>query len=191
MGKMKELVMETEFPITTVINIIGPPCAGKSTLAAELYAKMKRQHMDVEMVREVAKEWAIDGRKIGPFDQLAILGEQIKRESSLYGKVKYIVTDSPILIGSFYFDYNHDQSFMNKTVQDYYKYAEESGIKFLNYMLPARSIYQSAGRFESKEEADAIDTMLWLYMAEQKYEFENCDFLSYEDTLNLILGDLK
>ena len=93
--------------MTTVINLISGPGSGKSTLAAELYANMKRRHLDVEIVREVAKEWAYEGKKIGPFEQIAIIGEQIKKESSLFGKVNYIVTDSPTLLGAFYFEHNH------------------------------------------------------------------------------------
>jgi hypothetical protein len=176
---------------TTVINLIGGPGAGKSTLAAELYAKMKRQQLDVEMVREVAKEWALEGRKIGPFEQLSILGEQIKKESSLFGKVQYVVTDSPVLLGAFYFDYNHDQEFMNKMVQDYYRFAQQNGVKFLNYMVPRCDKYNTTGRFETEQEANDIDDAVYLYMACQDYEFTRFPNHSYSMVLDEILKELK
>ena len=40
---------------TIVINLIGSPGTGKSTLASELFSKMKWQGYDVELVSEYAK----------------------------------------------------------------------------------------------------------------------------------------
>ena len=41
---------------TIVINLIGSPGTGKSTLASELFSKMKWKGHDVELVSEYAKE---------------------------------------------------------------------------------------------------------------------------------------
>lgn len=41
--------------ITTVINLIGSPGTGKSTIASELFAKMKWQGFDVELVSKCCK----------------------------------------------------------------------------------------------------------------------------------------
>ena len=38
-----------------IINLIGEPSAGKSTIAAELFAKMKKAGYNVELVTEYAK----------------------------------------------------------------------------------------------------------------------------------------
>lgn len=176
--------------MTTVINLIGGPGVGKSTLAADLYVRMKHKHMNVEMVREVAKEWAIEGRKIGPFEQLSILGEQIKKESSLFGKVDYIVTDSPVLLGAFYFDYNHNETFMNVMVKDYYKFAKIYNINFKNYMIPRLHEYEEYGRFESKEQAEEIDTALHFYMACQDYEYSLFGEKNYDTIVESILREL-
>jgi len=156
---------------TTVINLIGGPGCGKSTLAAEIFAKMKRLNMNVEMVREVAKEWAWEGKKIGPFEQLAILGEQIKKESSLYGKVEYLVTDSPVLLGAFYFEHNHKQTFANDMVHQYYKYAKEKGIIFKNYQLCRNKPYNPEGRFESERQAKVLDKKILNFLLDHKYDF--------------------
>jgi len=180
--------------MTTVINLISGPGSGKSTLAAELYANMKRRHLDVEIVREVAKEWAYEGKKIGPFEQIAIIGEQIKKESSLFGKVNYIVTDSPTLLGAFYFEHNHGPLFMNKMVKNYYDYSERNGITFLNYIIPRYGIYDNKGRFESEEEAKEIDTDLWWYLSTENYTFKNFadqnNNIMSDDILNLIIKDV-
>lgn len=41
---------------TIVVNLIGSPGTGKSTIASELFAKMKWEGFDVELVSEYAKE---------------------------------------------------------------------------------------------------------------------------------------
>ena len=41
---------------TIVINLIGAPGTGKSTVASELFSKMKWSGYDVELVSEYAKE---------------------------------------------------------------------------------------------------------------------------------------
>lgn len=42
--------------MTKVINLIGAPGAGKSTIASQLFSLMKWQGLDVELVSEYAKE---------------------------------------------------------------------------------------------------------------------------------------
>lgn len=180
--------MEQDQVKTTVISLLGGPCSGKSTLAADLYAKMKRRHMKVEMVREVAKEWAYDGKQIGPFEQIAIIGEQIKKESSLFGKVDYIITDSPVLLGAFYFDYNHDQRFMNTMVNEYYEFAKTRDIKFINYVIPrADAPYNPEGRFESEQESIDIDDAIVLYLAAEGYFYNLFQDNDHEAIANTIL----
>lgn len=155
---------------TIVINFIGGPGCRKSTMAADMYAVMKRKRMSVELVREVAKEWAIEGRKIGPFEQLSILGEQIQRESSLYTKVKYIVTDSPVVLGAFYFDHNHKQTFANEMIRAYYDFANRHGVQFKNIFLPRREDYDPEGRYETKEEAMHLDKAIFDYLSLHRYD---------------------
>lgn len=147
--------------MTTVINLFGSPSSGKSTLQADLYAKMKKDGYDVEMVREVAKKWALSKNEISAFDQLNIIGEQIKHESDLYGKVEYIITDSPVMLGAFYMNYNHKERFMQNMVQYYMNFAQRKGVEFKNILLNRRGIpYQRNGRFESENEVTNLENSL-------------------------------
>lgn len=176
---------------TKVINLIAGPGAGKSTLAADLYARMKRNRMKVEMVREVAKEWVWQGREIGPFEQLAILGEQIHKESALFGKVDYVVTDSPVLLGAFYMSNNHNQKFANQFVKDYYNFAKQQGVVFLNAVLPRTKEYDTEGRLETKSEAIEIDERIVEYLDDHWYDYvlhsPHCDD---DEIIKRILGRL-
>lgn len=180
--------MEKKLESTTVISLYSGPGSGKSTLSAELYAIMKYKHLSVEMVREVAKEWAFDNRKIGPFDQISIIGEQIKRESSLFGQVNYIITDSPVALGAFYFEHNHNQMFMSDMVEQYYKFCNKNNIKFKNFFLTRQSYYEQHGRFETRSEAKVVDAGLQLFMdtCGYKYDILNNPNTRAEDILKIM-----
>ena len=41
---------------TLVVNLIAPPSAGKSTMAANIFAELKWMGIDCEIVSEFAKE---------------------------------------------------------------------------------------------------------------------------------------
>ena len=41
---------------TLVINLIGGPCSGKSTIAAELFARLKKMGIKTELVSEYIKD---------------------------------------------------------------------------------------------------------------------------------------
>lgn len=100
---------------TRHLHIYGAPGVGKSTLAAVIYAEMKLAGISVELVQEYAQEhvWA------GTLDSLLqghITLEQIRREEALIGKVDWIVTDSPPLLGPAYADIGQDERLRHRVM---------------------------------------------------------------------------
>lgn len=172
--------------MTKIINLFGGPGCGKSTLQSDIYSFMKKEGLKVEMVREVAKKWAWKKDKITPVDQLNIIGQQIQDESELYGKVDYIVTDSPILLGAFYMWHNFGEEFMTDMVKNYMNFAENNGVEFKNFLLERQGIpYQQDGRYENKYQIESLDHELSAYLYENYIEY---DIISCnpEDRINLI-----
>ncbi|RLI58649.1 MAG: hypothetical protein DRO67_10515 [Candidatus Asgardarchaeum californiense] len=84
-----------------VINLIGPPGAGKSTTAAGLFNIMKLEELKVELVTEYAKDLVYEER-LDKLDQNYIFAKQHRRLSRLDGVVDYVVTDSPLLLSLYY-----------------------------------------------------------------------------------------
>jgi predicted ATPase len=85
------------------INMFGGPGAGKSTLAAEVFAELKKAGHNAEIVQEVVKERVYEGLKMGVWDSVWTFGKQLKRElRALEGGVDIIVSDSPLLLQCFY-----------------------------------------------------------------------------------------
>ena len=144
---------------TTVINIYGAPGAGKSTLAAEIYAEMSKRGESVELVREVAKEKAWAGKKMTLIEQINVTTEQMLRESSLYGKVKYVITDSPIELGHFYCKYYHHSYALENMTDTMSRIPGVEGSK--HFFLPLlEESYTSNGRFSDLKEAREIQELL-------------------------------
>lgn len=146
---------------TTIINLYGGPGTGKSTNAALLYYLLKVQNLNAELVREYVKDWAWEGRKINVNDQIYFLGKQSRKESMLYGKVDWIVTDSPVWMNLLYAEaYCPDiiASGVKALVHSFYKQAEDDGHKHIHIFLKRTKPYLAEGRYQNEEQARQIDT---------------------------------
>ena len=88
--------------MSLIINFMGGPSTGKSTLAAGLFYELKLNGYNVELVREFAKDLAYDQDKKTIKNQAYVTGTQIQRQMQPYGQVDVVITDSPILLGVFY-----------------------------------------------------------------------------------------
>lgn len=87
------------------INIYGGPGVGKSTLAARIYADLRRDQISAELVREVVKDYVYAGRTLTPWEQVSIFGRQFDAEFlPLNAGVKHIVSDSPLFLRCIYGD---------------------------------------------------------------------------------------
>jgi hypothetical protein len=148
---------------TKMINLYAGSGAGKSTGACEIFAYMKRQGYDVELVREWVKGWAWEERRIEPLDQIYILGKQIKAEKSLYGKVEYIVTDSPLLLGGFYDNLYSGKDNFSKYLVAVKEQVEEI-TKPYDIFIQRTKPFNPKGRYETEEQAKMNDELLKTYL---------------------------
>lgn len=178
--------------MTTIINLYGGPGTGKSTSAAFLYYVLKAEGQNAELVREYVKDWAWEKRHIGPYDQMYFLGKQGRRESMLYGKVDWIVTDSPVLIGTYY-----SQLYSPLAVSEgiraqtlgFYRQAAEEGHRHVHVFLKRTKEYVAAGRYQSEKEAKTVDVGLKRLLTELRFPFIECN--TDEQSLRELLASLK
>lgn len=87
---------------TLVVNLLGAPSSGKSTLAAQLYAELSKRGHLAEYVTEVAKDLVWDQRHNILQYQHLVFGLQHQKLDRLIGKVDFVVTDSPLLLSKYY-----------------------------------------------------------------------------------------
>lgn len=141
---------------TTILNIWAGPGAGKSTTAAEVFCRLKKAGYVAELVTEYIKSWAWAGRKPGPYDDLYITAKQISRETALYGKVDYIVTDSPVGLGVIYAS-DAQRAIQLAMVQDVRRRALADGVRPVDCRLVRSKPYVAKGRYETEEQASLRD----------------------------------
>jgi len=146
--------------MTLVINMLGGSGIGKSTTAAGLYYQMKLAYQNVELVREYVKLLAWQGQEIGQYDQVNIFGEQCKLEHSLYGKVDFIVTDSPIVLAPIYEAYYHGDSMIEEAAIKFLNKSASNDVHQLNIILERTKDYDERGRYQTLDEAKEVDTLV-------------------------------
>lgn len=141
-----------------VINLYAGPGVGKSTLAAEIFWKLKKKLFNVEYCTEYAKQLVYEERhNVLKLDQLYILAKQNRKMYSLIDKgVDIVVTDSPLLLNFFY---NNPKNFDSEVLFAVFK---ELYSKYENYdfFLNRNNNYEynSNGRIQKHlEEAQQID----------------------------------
>lgn len=140
-----------------MVNLLGGSGIGKSTLASQVFGKLKDSRVNTELVREVVKEWAWAGKKIGPFGQSILYGAQLERETALYGKVSVIVTDSPLLLYPVYQKHNNGHESIKHCVFHDMSTAMELGVTYINFLLKRTKPFDPRGRYEDEASAKLID----------------------------------
>lgn len=137
---------------TKVINLFAGPGAGKSTTAAGLFNLMKLSGEKVELVLEYAKDLTYEKNASRLGNQMTILGEQFNRLHRLVGQVEWIITDSPLLLGTMYAHGPFKSPGFTGTVLWAFDVFDN-----VNFVVERHKEYQPWGRNQTEEEARAID----------------------------------
>jgi hypothetical protein len=163
--------------MTQVIDLYGGPGTGKSTSAALLYAFLKMGGVNTELVREYVKEWAWEGRVPGEFDQIYLLGKGVRKESLLYGKVDWVVSDSPVLLGVYYAR-QYGSKLIAEAVETaaikFYDNCKNTGVVHHHIVLERTKKFNPLGRFQTETEAKKIDVELIKILEEFKIPYVTC-----------------
>ena len=141
---------------TKIINLFGGPGSGKSTITSGLFYELKKRNISCDNPYEFPKQVAWEDNKSQITDQLYIFANQHRGIVRSYGKVDFIILDSPILLSLAYKD-GYDKSYpaslygesFDKMVFDVYN--QYTNINFLLNRDDKK--YQTDGRFQSQTES--------------------------------------
>lgn len=142
--------------MTKYINLFGGPGVGKSTTAAAIFVEMKRRNMNVELVTEVAKDFVWEGRMKTLDIQPYVTIKQFRNLYRLKGKVDYVISDSPILLGCIYADKYAPTlpASYKQLIVDLHRQELDPSV---NIMLKRVFEYDHIGRYQSEDEAHQLD----------------------------------
>lgn len=142
--------------MTKYINLFGGPGVGKSTTAASLFVEMKKAGYKVELVTEVAKDFVWEDRATTLSIQPYITIKQFRNLVRLKGKVDYVITDAPILLGCVYADLyaSHLPASYKQFIIDLHNQELDPSV---NIVLRRAFEYDSTGRYQNITEAEGID----------------------------------
>ena len=176
--------------MTILINMLGCPSSGKTSLSAKLFAQMKAMDLNVEYTSEYVKGWAWEERKIGPFDQFYIFGKETHNQSRLFDKVDFIISDSPVMLTAFYHYFYNGNEALNDVCHNFYSLANEAGVQVINFFLPRKKKYIAKGRYQTEEEANAMVFQLKEWLNKERYEYIELECPDKE-RLNVVMEELK
>lgn len=146
--------------MTTLIHIYGAPGSGKSTLASELFSTLKKQGKSAELVTEVAKDWFWGGRTIDRYGQVFLPAKQMLKETTLLGKVDYIITDSPFTLGGFYYNYKYNDCRYDNFLRSLLDRIIGDGHRIIGFFLHKDIEHEELGRYHSEQESLKIEKEL-------------------------------
>ena len=136
---------------TLVINLIGGPCSGKSTISAELFARLKKMGIQCELVSEYIKERIYEEHKTMTKHQISLFGMEHYAIANKIGKVKVIVHDGSFINNIIY--KNEDNPEFDKLIISEYK-------KFnnLDFFIKRGNIeFEEYGRIHNLEQSKELD----------------------------------
>ena len=148
--------------MSIVVNLFGGPGIGKSSIAAGITYKLKKKHISCNNPYEFPKTLAWDNNTPAIKDQLFVFANQHRGIAQSYGKVDYIIVDSPILFSKIYHSYytkGYPAEFygdlFHQMVLDLHKKYQS-----INILLErAEGIHNDEERFQNYEESLDIDKL--------------------------------
>lgn len=173
---------------TIIVNLFGAPGAGKSTGAAYIFSKIKMAGVNAELVTEFAKDKVWEESKEVFNNQIYIFGKQSFKISRVMNKVDVIITDSPIILSSFY---NSDEMIQEEL--DALVMKTFNSYNNMNYFIERVKPYQEEGRFQTEEESNQIADEVSTLLDEKnvKYEVIAGDIEGYDYIVKQILHKLE
>lgn len=139
---------------TLVINLIAGPCSGKSTIAAELFARLKKMGIHCELVTEYIKERIYEENKTMPVNQIAIFGMEHYAISNKIEKVDVIVHDGSF-INNIIYKNEDNPKFDELIVSEYKKFNN------LDFFIKRGNIeFEDYGRIHNLKQSKEIDKII-------------------------------
>ncbi len=174
---------------TYVINLIGGPSCGKSTLSALLFAKLKlnKKKYSIEYVQEYAKHLVWTKQFDILNNQYYVTQYQYKLLKQMNGAVDFVITDGPLIQGMYYNMHNRDNI---SNVEKTEKFIVDCHSEFNNiniFLNRGNFEYETQGRLQTEEESREIDVILKHLLKQKHIDFVIFDASADDANINRII----
>ena len=159
------------------VNFFGGPACGKTTAAASLFTKLKRLHVDSELVAEFPKDLVLEGNRTALANQIYVFANQLHRVQCAYMHTQVAVVDSPLLLSAIY-NPNTSEHLVDLVLEQHRK------LNNMNVFVRRDASYPHSmmGRIHSLTESVSIDNQIINLLDLYEIPFVYYDELG-EDTL--------
>lgn len=140
--------------------------------------------VNAELVTEFAKDKVWEGSQAVFKNQAYIFGKQYFRISRLQNKVDVVITDSPIILSSFYAnDRVLGDEFDTLVTRVFNSY------RSMNVFIERVKPYNAVGRFQTEKESDELSRQMMIFLDKHDItcKFYNGDVDGYDALVNDIL----
>lgn len=155
-------------PKTLVVNLLGGPGSGKSSIRGGLFHDLKFRGVDCEEATEYAKDLTWRKSQFSLRNQIHVFGEQHHRIWSLLGQVEVIITDSPLLLTPIY-DTRESDTLRKLALEEF------NSMWNYNVLLIRKKEYNPNGRNQTEDEAKAIDMRIADFLLDNQIPFETAN----------------
>lgn len=154
---------------TLIINLIGGPCSGKSTVAAELFARLKKMGVHTELVPEYIKERIYEENQTMPVNQIPIFGMEYYSIVNKVGKVDCCVHDGSF-INNLIYKKEENPEFDTLVVSEYNKFVN------LDFFIKRGNIeFEDYGRIHNLKQSKELDKII-----KETYNKYNLEYIEVE-----------
>ena len=179
--------------MSKIINLFGGPGIGKSSIANGLTYKLKKKHISCDNPYEFPKLLAWDENHSAIRDQLYVLANQHRGIVKSYGKVDFIILDSPILLSLTYRNYYKSNEYpatlygesFDKLVLDTFNQYDNINI-VLNRSI---GLHNEKERYQTLKQSILLDVEIENTLIKHQLPYTKLDV--GDNTVNEILGLIK
>jgi len=183
--------------MSKLIQFIGAPSSGKSTLATDVHTELKKSGINSIFISEVATDFIAEyGIPNEPIDQMVIFYKQLNKERMFIGSKDYIVCDSSGMLNYFYFRRLFKEPLSNKDIA-IINHLQKEILKSLNqwsyiFYVPLMDNKVEDGiRFHKEDEIKKIDRWIKSYLELENIPHIDLTGISINKRRDYILNKIK
>jgi hypothetical protein len=169
--------------MSKIVNLFAGPGGGKSSIAAGLLYELKKRHINCDSPYEFPKLLAWDDNHSAIKDQLYVLANQHRGIVKSFGKVDYIILDSPILLSLVYRSVYKGTEYPATLYGEYFDkmvLGIHNQYDNLNILLKrTHSGYNEKERYQSLEQSKELDYQIEKVLIENKIPYHSVDVNDY------------